>query len=209
MPVAYEIFAQAVEDMGYVAFFLALCLGLIGLPIPNEAVVMTGGALAASELLAPVPAFIVIYLGISCGLTFGYGVGRATGSQLGKRFERKKNFTRALASSQRLSKRYGSLAISFSIFLPLLRHITMYAVGLNKLPYLRFASFAYVTAFLWTLVYFLIGMFLSDYVDTIGGQVNRYGTLLVWGILGAGAVYAIYRILASRKRKEEERTLNS
>jgi len=205
---AYDILVQAVEDFGYVAFFLALCLGLIGLPIPNEAVVMTGGALAASGMLAPVPAFIVIYLGISCGLTFGYGVGRAAGSQIGKRLERKKNFAKALASSQRLSERYGSLAISFSIFLPLLRHITMYAVGLNKLPYLRFAPFAYVTAFLWTLAYFLIGNFVSDYIVTIGDQVNRYGMLLVWIILGAGAIYAIYRILASRKRKEE-RTLNS
>lgn len=205
---AYEVLTNAVEDLGYAAFFLALCLGLIGLPIPNEAVVMTGGALAATGLLAPVPAFIVIYLGISCGLTFGYGVGRAAGSQLGKRLERKKNFAKFLASSQRLSERYGSMAISMSIFLPLLRHITMYAVGLNKLPYLRFAPFAYVSAFLWTLAYFLIGTYVSEYVVTIGDQVNRYGMLLVWVILGVGAGYAVYRFFAARRRKDE-RTLNS
>ena len=55
----YEVLLNIIEEIGYVALFLVLCLGLIGLPIPNEAVVMTGGALAEAGIL-PVPSCLYV-----------------------------------------------------------------------------------------------------------------------------------------------------
>ena len=179
-----------IDQLGYAAFFFALCLGLIGLPIPNEVVVMTGGAVAASGLLAPVPAFAAVFLGIASGLTFGYAVGRGAGGAIARRFAENKNVQKFLASSELLSRRYGSFAISLSIFLPLLRHITMYAVGLNRLAYWRFAAYAYPTAFAWTLAYFLIGTYV--------GKVVREG---VWLKTGGDKKIVIKAKAASKKFK--------
>lgn len=204
-----DILLQYVDQFGYAAFFLALCLGLIGLPIPNEVVIMTAGALAASGVLEPVPTFLAVFLGIASGLTFGYAVGRGAGGAIAKRFAEHRNIHAFLSSAEKLGERYGSFAISISIFLPLLRHITMYAVGLNRRAYWRFAVFAYPTALFWTLGYFIIGTYVESQIDDIGAAIIRYGSYIIWLILGAGAVYIVYRIMRNRRMRQEERSMDS
>lgn len=199
----YDLLTAFIEDFGYAAFFFALCFGIIGLPIPNEAVVMTGGAVAASGLLSPIPTFIAIFLGIASGLTSGYLIGKAAGHQFGKRFENKKNFRKALEASERLSAKYGSFAICLFVLLPLLRHISMYIVGLNKMPYGRYATYTYSTAFVWTIVYFLLGWFVGEYIEQIGYHVNRYGMIIVWAILGTAGIYGLVRLAIMRKTRRE------
>lgn len=64
---------------GYLGLFFCLWLGIIGMPIPDEVVVMTGGMVTSIGVMKPIPAFIVTYLGVVSGLTLGYTVGRILG----------------------------------------------------------------------------------------------------------------------------------
>ena len=113
----YDFLLSIIEQVGYVALFLVLCLGLIGLPIPNESVVMTGGALAASGVLSPIPAYIMTWLGICSAMTFGYSIGRFAGSKFSNWFQSQKNISRFLDKSQGLIEKYGGYAISMSLCL--------------------------------------------------------------------------------------------
>lgn len=101
---AYDLLLSIIEQVGYAALFLVLCLGLIGLPIPNETVVMTGGALSAAGVLSPVPAFIMTCLGISSAMTFGYSFGRFSGAKLSSWFRRKKILASSLTVRKNLAK---------------------------------------------------------------------------------------------------------
>lgn len=199
----YDLLLDIIDKVGYFALFLVLCLGLIGLPIPNEAVVMTGGALAASGVLMPVPAFIMTCLGICSAMTFGYSIGRFASSKLSNWFSTKKNIGKFVAKSEQLSERYGGYAISFSIFLPFLRHATPYVMGMNRMRYKRFALFAYPSAFVWTLLYFIIGSFVGDKVQDLSNNINQYGSLIIYGLIVVVIGFISYKYVKGKQNKEK------
>jgi membrane protein DedA with SNARE-associated domain len=197
----YELLLSIIEQLGYAALFLVLCLGLIGLPIPNEAVVMTGGALASSGVLSPVPAFIMTCLGICSAMTFGYSIGRFAGAKLADWFRKRKNIGAFIDKSEELSNRFGGYAISISLCLPFLRHVTPYVMGMNKMKFGRFALFAYPSAFVWTLIYFVIGGFVGDQVEHIAGLIYRYGIWIIGVLVAVAAGYIVYRFQKTRGKK--------
>lgn len=81
-----------IEQIGHYALFFVLCLGLVGLPVPNEVVAMTGGALAASGILSPAPSFIMTFLGVCSGSTVGFMLSRFTASKLLNRVGESRRF---------------------------------------------------------------------------------------------------------------------
>lgn len=201
---AYDLLLSIIEQVGYAALFLVLCLGLIGLPIPNEAVVMTGGALSAAGTLSPVPAFIMTCLGICSAMTFGYSIGRFAGTKLSDWFRSKKNIGRFIERSEELSEKYGGYAISMSLCLPFLRHVTPYVMGMNRMKFGRFALFAYPSAFVWTLIYFIIGTYVGNKVQAIADLIYQYGIWIVAALAAAGLGYVTYRYIRNKKVDEKE-----
>lgn len=175
-----ELLLSLIAQFGYAAFFFSLCLGLIGLPIPNEVVVMTGGALSSDGTLAATPVFLATYLGVSSGLTFGYGMGRFVGTPVVDRLRRKAKIERVLTFAERLMAKYGSLALGIGYFLPLVRHVMPYMFGLHKASFKRYALIAYPTAFLWTGLYFFLGRTIGNHLQAIGGAVYDFGLRLLW-----------------------------
>ncbi|CAM4269460.1 membrane protein DedA with SNARE-associated domain [Paenibacillus endophyticus] len=199
----YDILLNIIEEVGYFALFLVLCLGLIGLPIPNEAVVMTGGALSESGVLLPVPAFIMTCLGICSAMTFGYSIGRFAGSKLSNWFSSKKNIGKFVTKSEQLSERYGGYAISLSLCLPFLRHVTPYVMGMNRMPYKRFALFAYPSAFVWTLAYFIIGSFVGDQVQNLSDHIYKYGIWVIYGLAAILLGFIVYKYVKGKQHKNQ------
>lgn len=207
---AYDLLTTIIEEFGYYALFLVLCLGLIGLPIPNEAVVMTGGALSATEVLSPAPAYLMTWLGICSAMTFNYSLGRFTGSKLSGWFEKKNNFNKFMSKSEQLFHKYGGYAISISLCLPFLRHATPYVLGVNRLTYRRFATFAYPSALLWTMLYFYLGTLFGDNIVHIADLITTYGSGVVVLLIAVAAVYVWKRWNRSKARnnnKEIDRSL--
>lgn len=200
----YELLLNIIEEIGYFALFLVLCLGLIGLPIPNEAVVMTGGALAESGVLLPIPAFIMTCLGICSAMTFGYSIGRFAGSKLSNWFSSKKNISKFVAKSEQLSERYGGYAICLCLCLPFLRHVTPYVMGLNRMPFKRFILFAYPSAFVWTLIYFIIGSIVGDQVQALSEHIYTYGIWMIYALAIIGLGFIAYKYVKGRSKKDQE-----
>jgi membrane-associated protein len=73
---SYDTLIQSISQLSYAALFFALWLGIVGMPIPDEVIVLTGGAVSQAGLLLTFPAFIVTYLGVISGLSLGYVLGR-------------------------------------------------------------------------------------------------------------------------------------
>jgi len=198
-----ELLMTAIENLGYMAFFVSLCLGLIGLPLPNEVVGMTGGAVVASGLLLPLPTFIMIYLGICSGLTFGYMVGRTSRNTIIRKIGKRPGINKLIETSERLTQKYGGFAISLSLLLPLLRHVTPYVVGMNQLKYVVFAAFAYSASFIWTLIYFLIGIWLGEFIPVIGENIAFYTSVAGTGVIGLGAAYLLVKRYLPKIRRQK------
>ncbi|MEK3911618.1 DedA family protein [Paenibacillus sp. FSL H7-0331] len=196
----YEALITMIGQYGYAALFFALWLGIVGMPVPDEGIVMTGGAVTASGLLLPIPAFLLTYLGVVSGLTLGYVLGRWIGTPALNRMRRKKKLALYVDKSERLVARYGSYALAISYFLPVVRHIIPYLVGLNKMSFRRYALISYSTGFVWTLLFFTLGYVAGDHVPQLALLVHRYGLQLLWLPAIALIVYIIIRIWKKQRR---------
>ncbi|HBJ02859.1 MAG TPA: alkaline phosphatase, partial [Lysinibacillus sp.] len=53
----------------YFSLFFSLWLGIIGMPLPDEMIVMSGGFLSTLETMSIWKSFLVTYLGVVSGLS--------------------------------------------------------------------------------------------------------------------------------------------
>ncbi|HKC10930.1 MAG TPA: DedA family protein, partial [Vicinamibacteria bacterium] len=67
---------QWIAHYGYVAIFSLLVLGIIGLPIPDETLLLFVGYLIYKGQLRAIPSLASAFLGSLCGITLSYAVGR-------------------------------------------------------------------------------------------------------------------------------------
>ncbi|MDD2620486.1 MAG: DedA family protein [Syntrophomonadaceae bacterium] len=175
----YEWLFDLIQQFGYFALFFALWLGIVGMPVPDEAIVMTGGLVTALGFLAPIPAFFITYLGVVSGLTLGYILGKQFGSVVLKHTGLKKKTAPYLSKAHSMLIKYGHYALVFSYYLPVVRHLVPYLVGIGKMPYHKYALYSYSSGFLWTLIYFLAGRFFGNHIEQIVQQTREYGWYLL------------------------------
>ncbi|WP_124727166.1 DedA family protein [Staphylospora marina] len=189
-----------VEGYGYAALFFALWLGIVGMPVPDEVIVMTGGLVSSFGLLEPFGAFAVTYMGVVSGLSIGYALGRWWGSDWVNRLGKKEKWNRALLRSERLMNRYGSLALCFSYFLPVVRHILPYLAGIHRMSPVRYAAFSFGAGLVWTGIYFFIGAEFGEWIDP-ASRISRQG-----GWLALASLIIIGLAVKAVQRKRDKNT---
>ncbi|XRD26114.1 DedA family protein [Lysinibacillus fusiformis] len=180
-----------IERYGYFSLFFSLWLGIIGMPLPDEMIVMSGGFLSTLETMSIWKSFLVTYLGVVSGLSIGYVLGRLFGYQvLDKLLKRKK--AKYLLKSKELLDTYGRFALVFSYFIPVIRHILPYLVGMNNMSFKTYALFSYTTGFVWTLIYFTLGLFLGSHIEQISMLATKYGIYFGMIIIMISCLYYFY-----------------
>ncbi|WP_342716107.1 DedA family protein [Bacillus paramycoides] len=180
-----------IEQYGYWALFFCLWLGIIGMPIPDEMIVMSGGFVSSLGILSVMSAFLLTYLGVVSGLSLGYIVGKIFGTKvLDKLMKRKK--AKYLLKSQQMVEKYGHYALVTSYFIPVVRHIVPYLVGMNNMSFKTYALYSYTTGFVWTLVYFVLGSLFGQHIESIVAIVIEYGVYfggLVFVVVSGAYLY--------------------
>lgn len=197
-----DLLLHWIGQFGYAALFLALWLGIVGMPVPDEVIVMTGGAVSGMNILHPLPAFVLTYLGVVSGLSVGFMIGRGIGVPILERLRRRSRMERCLEVAEGLIRRYGSLAICLSYFLPVVRHVIPYLVGVNRMTFKRYALYAYSAGFIWTLLFFSMGWALGSRVEAVGQLLYRYGLYAAALIIVAGGVFWIVKNACTKRLNE-------
>ncbi len=87
----------------------------------------------------------------------------------------KKKNTKHLLQSQKLLGRYEHNALVTSYFIPVVRHIVLYLVGMNKMSFKIYALYSYTIGFVWALVYFILGSLFGKYIEMIVVLATEYG----------------------------------
>ncbi|KQL46964.1 alkaline phosphatase [Brevibacillus choshinensis] len=199
-----EMMTDSVGQFGYFALFFLLWLGIVGMPIPDEVIVLSAGVLTATGVLHVIPAFIATYLGVVSGLSLGYVLGRTVGAPALNWIGRKKGMNKYVAHAQSLLERYGSYALCISYFLPVVRHVVPYLVGIGKMTFRRYALFSYTTGLVWTLALFAIGHFTGNNVAYLSAHINTLTQGMAAGVAGLVlvAVVGVYVYKVWKRRKE-------
>ena len=135
---------------GYASLFGLLVLGIVGLPVPDETLlVFSGYLISRGHFHAPLT-FIAAALGSMCGISVSYFIGRTLGHGAVLRFGKYIRLTpERLDLVHRWFNRAGEWLLAFGYFIPGVRHFTALVAGTSKLEFTTFARFAYAGAFVW------------------------------------------------------------
>lgn len=193
-----DMLTESVGQFGYFALFFMLWLGIVGMPIPDEVIVLSAGVLTSLGVLHVVPAFVATYMGVVSGLSLGYVLGRWLGAPALNWIGKKKGMNKYVDRAQALLDRYGSYALCISYFLPVVRHVVPYLVGIGKMTFRRYALFSYTTGLVWTLILFFAGNLMGNNVERLNAFVSMFNQTMVVGAAGllvlAGISYYGYTV---------------
>jgi membrane protein DedA with SNARE-associated domain len=132
-----------VNDYGYVAIFLLLFLGIVGLPIPDETMLTFAGYMVYKGSLDFLPTVLTAFVGAMSGITASYLLGRLPGLYVLMKYGRYVRITEAkLERCHQWYRRVGKWSLTFGYFIPAVRHFTALVAGSSKLEYPVFAVYA-------------------------------------------------------------------
>ncbi len=128
-----------VQHWGYVAIFVVVVLGNVGLPVPEETVLALAGYLVYDGVLRLPLTLAVGVLSAAAGDNVGYWIGRRLGRPTIERYGARVGITRKrLETIERFVIRYGALGVVAARFIPGVRVLggpLSGAGGLAALPF--------------------------------------------------------------------------
>ncbi|MGG2106661.1 DedA family protein [Lysinibacillus pakistanensis] len=153
-----EMIQELVASYGYLAIFLMLVLGIVGLPIPDEVLMTIVGYFTNIHVLNYELAIFISFAGALTGMLISYLIGRKVGRPLidkyGKWIGLKE---KRVIKVERWLKKYGAFSLIFGYFIPGFRHVTCYFAGIGKMELKTYITFAAIGAFLWCFTFITIG----------------------------------------------------
>jgi membrane protein DedA with SNARE-associated domain len=184
-----------ITQYGYLAIFLLLVFGIVGLPVPDETLLTFSGYLIYSGHLSFPLAYATALAGSISGITISYTLGRTWGLKLIHRYGRYLHLTEErVLKVHRWFEGVGHWGLTFGYFIPGVRHLTAFVAGLTSVQSHVFAVFAYSGACLWVAAFMGLGYFIGDRWQAVEHNVHGY---LVDLSIAAAILIAAY--LAWRK----------
>ncbi len=165
----------SITKYSYPGIFMALGLGILGLPIPDEMLMAFVGFLVFQGKLVYIYAVAVAFMGTSCGITVGYLIGRMLGKRFIRRYAAKIHLNPDhIRNAEKFYNRYGKYALFIGYFIPGIRHLTAIFAGTSLMPYRIFAVFTYAGALIWTITFVSLGYFLGEQWKHVSTYSNHY-----------------------------------
>ncbi len=191
-----------VTQYGYLAIFLALVFGIVGLPIPDETILTFTGYLIYTGHLSLPLAWGTALAGSVSGITISYTLGRLLGMGVIHKYGRylrikEDHLTKAHAWFERI----GHWALTVGYFIPGVRHLTAYAAGISELEPHHFAIFAYSGSVLWVSTFIGLGYFLGERWKVVEANIHHY---LVLTAIAIGVFVIAYFVWWKWLRKKKQ-----
>jgi membrane protein DedA with SNARE-associated domain len=162
-----------VVDYGNFGLFVLLAIGIIGLPIPEETLMIFAGYLIAENKWSALPTLITAISGSICGITVSYALGISAGNRLIQQYGYLIGITDSkIQYAQHWFNQIGKWSLFFGYFILGVRHLTGYIAGSFLLRYKHFALFAYTGAVVWATSFVSLGYFFHDNISHILQYTN-------------------------------------
>jgi len=194
-----ESLIDILSHFHYLGLFGALLLCGIGLPIPEDLIIVAGGYFAFLGYTKLIPTIFVLYAGALIGDFSLYGIGRRFGRDILAHRRLTWLFTSTrIHAINHYFQRFGNLTLFFARFMVGLRSTIFLSAGAFKIPFKKMLLFDGVAATLSIpLITYLAYRF--------GGKLNM---LLLWlhriehSLLLAVVLVIVFFLIWLRRRKE-------
>ena len=184
-----------IGQYGYPAIFFLLVGGIVGLPVPDQVLLVVSGYLVLTKALAIAPTLLAAILGSIAGITLSYALGRGSGSYLSK-----KHFAASrLEHARGWFERFGGWTLIVGYFIPGIRNLIGFTSGMMRLRIRYFAPYAYAGAIISSVICVGAGYFLGRQAGWILASAGRLG------LIGVAAPLSFFVIRRMMRRGAPER----
>lgn len=200
-----ETILNWVEHAGYLGLFLTLAFGVIGVPVPDEAILMFAGFLCYEHRMDLRLALLTGFASSICGVSLTYLLGRTFGWWLIHRYGPIVHITpQRLEWVHQWFERYGRWTIFLGYFIPGLRQGVPYAAGMAGMSFWLFAAYCFTSGFLWAALFVGAGFKLGPQWQAVLDRI-QVGHLAVYGLIVlVVAAYVAIQVVRWRRSKREE-----
>jgi membrane protein DedA with SNARE-associated domain len=165
---------QWLAQYEYVGLFGALALGILGLPIPDETLLVLFGYLISQGKLHPLGTYLTGLAGSMCGISLSYTLGRTLGHGFIHRWGPYIHVTEArLARVHKWFDRIGHWLLTIGYYIPGVRHFTALVAGTSGMSFRNFALYAYSGAAIWVASFLGLGYVLGENWSSVFEVIHR------------------------------------
>ena len=194
-----------VATYGYAALFTLLMLGIVGLPVPDETLLVFTGALVAQGKLDPYAALITAVAGSWCGMTASYWIGRTLGFGVTRRFGKYFHLDDAkLEKVHQWFHRAGHWALFFGYYIAGVRHFTAIIAGASLLEFGIFARYAFPGGLVWAGGFLSLGYYIGTDWRRIMGLIHEYMHWISYALVAGVAIYLLIRWRMKEKKMKNK-----
>ncbi|HEU5195293.1 MAG TPA: DedA family protein [Methylomirabilota bacterium] len=181
---------QFLEEFTYAGIFLALFLGGIGVPLPEEVPVLTAGVLAHEQVVRWWLALPLCVLGVLSGDVVLYWAGRHWGERvLAWRLVRRVLSPEREQTLKEAYHRHGVKIVFTARHVVGLRAAAFLTAGIVRIPFPRFLAADAAAAMVGVPISFGLAYFFTDQLHEIMTDVHRAQR---WALLVAFVVAAVW-----------------
>jgi len=190
-----------IDRYGYGAIFVLLVLGIVGLPISDETLLIFVGYLSFKGTLHLEQAMATAFLGSATGISLSYAIGRYIGLPALSKFGHLIHLrSEHLVETQRWVDRWGKYTLLAAYFIPGVRHLAAIVLGASLLPPTVFARFAYTGALVWSASFIGLGYLAGEEWNQLSPLIHRTATVVILLVLFILAI-ALVLFLIRRAHK--------
>ena len=199
-----EHIGQFINDYGnfiYAILFAIIFVetGLVFMPfLPGDSLIFAAGTFAAIGQLNFFVLLVLIILAAIIGDTVNYEIGK----HFGRKLLNNKKFTivkqENLDKADALIKKYGSWAVFLARFMPIIRTIVPFVVGMGRLDYKKFITFNALGGITWVTLFLCLGYFFGNIPF-----VSDHFTIIILGIIFLSIIPILIGFIKTRMDKKK------
>ncbi|MEB3100190.1 DedA family protein [Ferviditalea candida] len=196
-----ETMLDFIAQYGYLGLFSSIAASLIGMPMPDETMMVFAGYLSSAGRLSFPVAWISSFAGSMVGMLVSYAIGRKFGRPFLERYGKWLFLSPGkLEKAEKWFQAYGIWTVSFGYYIPVVRHFTCYLSGIGRIPYPRYVLFAGTGAAVWTFTFLYLGHMLGANWRTIQDKLHSPLLLILMLAAGIAVLFALFVLGSARKR---------
>jgi membrane protein DedA with SNARE-associated domain len=177
------------ETWGYLGIFVCVFLGNMGIPVPEETVMLVAGFLAGREILHLDVVYVVVIVSAVVGDCLGFLVGRTGGQRVIARLAERFAFVRERYDRiQLFFSTHGSKAIFMARFIAGARFLAGPMAGAAGMPFLRFLGWNILGAIVWCTMVVTVGYLVGDELYRVAMLAHSATRWAVLALILAGLV---------------------
>ena len=181
------------EHFIYTGLFLILFFSGLGLPIPEEITLLTGGLLIKLGFAHLYPTFAAVFVGVLTGDMAMYSIGRRWGRGIITHRQMRKVFSeKRLEWVRQFFHDHGSKTIFIARFVSGFRVAAFLAAGTMGVKPGKFLFLDFLAALIAVPLLLCLGYFFGAHIEWLANAFTRIGSLLTMGAVLGGLIVLGY-----------------